>query len=807
MIKNQKTKLTTNKSKINNIDMLLNQINIPVALIDSAGDLKFYNHYFYALYDNQNTAQQPQNYFDFLKKAGAPIPFKASLFGTKAHLSPVLLEQQLNPNKKVIYQWRAHPLSNDLYLIIGEDVTTIMNQQKRNRLLNDSIIDLIPNHYILWKDKNSTYLGCNKALSDSLGLSSPKDIIGKTDYDLPTTKEQNEAFIADDQEVMRTKTPKLNIEETQTLPDKTTRVLMTSKTPLFDEHNQVCGVLAIYSDITERKKIETELKLAKERAEVASIAKTAFLENMRHDIRTPLTGIVGFSELMKSEAENAKFIEYTDNLIASSHALLELMDEVMEAIRIGAGETPLHQCKFSLQKTLQHVVNLNKAKANSKGVQFDFKYDQSIPKYIIGDHVRIHRIALELVANALNFTNDGTVTLKAELAKAINQQLIIKISVIDTGIGIPKEKQNIIFQQFNRLNPSYQGRYKGTGLGLSIIKQFVDEIDAEIYVDSTPEKGSTFDCIIPVKKPLLDDDEHVDKQFDEPNLNQNIKKPSRLHTLNLNESQQKDHHVLIVEDSLVAQTVAKAMLSQCGCTISIAETGQQAQMMWQNNQFDLIFMDIGLPDMDGYEVTHYIRLNEASWNKSHTPIVALTAHIGAESKKKCIEAGMNAILSKPLSKEDCIQTLDTFIPSRTTKMTEEQLKYAKELPDDEDQLFKLDHLPVLDIETGIETTGSHEMLQQMVELMVDHTLEDDLRLLTQAYQNDDWGQLQNIAHKIKGGVVYVGALKLQLACQYLERYYKAGQKKHLKKLYEQIIQVSKETISEFNNYLKLHKDS
>ena len=414
--------------------------------------------------------------------------------------------------------------------------------------------------------------------------------------------------------------------------------------------------------------------------------------------------------------------------------------------------------------------------------------------------MRIHRIALELVANALNFTDHGAVTLKVELAKEENRELIIKISVIDTGIGIPREKQNIIFQQFKRLNPSYQGIYKGAGLGLSIIKQFIDEIDAEIYVNSTPKEGSTFSCIIPVKKPLIENDEFIDNQFDSSDLTPDSGALPKPQFIDKTCDKKNIHNVLIVEDSIIAQSIAKAMLSQCYCNVSIAETGIQAQEMWLKNQYDLIFMDIGLPDIDGYEVTHFIRLKEAS-TKNHTPIVALTAHIGSESKKRCIDAGMNAVLSKPLTKDECIKVLDSFIPSRVNAMNNEQALYAKDLPNDDQELFNLTEFPILDIEQGIETTGGEEMLKQMIELMLNKTLENDLKELTDAHQNKDWEKVQKMAHKIKGGIVYVGAIKLKMACQYLERYYKAGNRKHLEKLYEQVINVSNETISEFKNHL------
>ena len=227
---------------------------------------------------------------------------------------------------------------------------------------------------------------------------------------------------------------------------------------MSNKQGKITGLLGISIDISDRKKIETELHRAKELAEAASQAKTEFLENMRHDIRTPLTGIVGFSDIIKSEADNPNIKEYADNLIASSHALLDLMDEVLEAIRVSSGEIPKLKKKFILNHIVQHAMDLNKAKAASKRLDFSMEFDKEIPQYLIGDSVRIHRIVLELLANALNFTDSGSVKLTVTLASRQNREIIIKLMVQDSGMGIPKDKQQEIFLHFKRLTPSYKGR-------------------------------------------------------------------------------------------------------------------------------------------------------------------------------------------------------------------------------------------------------------------------------------------------------------------------------------------------------------
>uniref|UniRef100_UPI0026216CB7 response regulator n=1 Tax=uncultured Legionella sp. TaxID=210934 RepID=UPI0026216CB7 len=516
------------------------------------------------------------------------------------------------------------------------------------------------------------------------------------------------------------------------------------------------------------------------------------------------TGIVGFADLLKMESDNPHIKEYSENLVASSHALLDLLDEVLEAIRVSSGEIPKLKKKFSLEKTLNQVIELNRARSLEKKLALTLNMDKSIPKYLIGDKVRLHRVALELVANALNFTDNGFVTLNALLAKQDEGKLVLKLIVEDSGIGIPKDKQHEIYIQFKRLTPSYQGIYKGVGLGLSVVKQFIDELGGEIYVDSEVRRGTTFTCLIPLQEPLLDDASGIDSEMEqsvdtplETTYAQEIKPSVEL-------NQCHAFRVLVVEDNPIAQTVAKAILSQLRCDTDIAETGKKAVELWKNGQYNLIFMDIGLPDMDGYEVTHHIRLHEIT-KKTHSPIIALTAHAGDENKQRCIEAGMNAVLTKPLTAQSCTDILDAFIPGyHQQNNTPQEITHRSELPQNDGSLFDLTPYPILDVEGGTKATGTLAVLTEMLHFMVHDSLIPDVSLMKQAHDAMDWDTVQKIAHKIKGGAVYVGTVKIKMACQYLEQYWKSGQCELMEPLYQQTIKVIDESIKEINLWLKSH---
>ena len=367
-----------------------------------------------------------------------------------------------------------------------------------------NLLESLPSH-VFWKDSEGFYLGCNSIFARSMGLKKASDIVGKSDYDLPVSIESSDLYRADDKKIIKSKQARINIEEKQIFDDGAEAFLLTSKTPIFNNEKEVVGVLGVYSDITELKKAQASLLTAKNRAETANKAKSEFLENMRHDIRTPLSGIIGFADIIKHEVKDTNIKEYVDNLVASSHSLMDFLNGVLEAINVSTGDVPLLKKKFSLKNKLQEVIRLNKANAKHKKLQLDFNYDQSLPDYLLGDGTRLHRIALELVNNALSFTKKGQVSLSAKLAKDSDGYAIVKIEVQDTGMGIPIEKQQEIYIQFKRLTPSYEGIYKGSGLGLSIAKRFVEDMGAELYVESEVGVGSKFTGVFKFKKPLLNE--------------------------------------------------------------------------------------------------------------------------------------------------------------------------------------------------------------------------------------------------------------------------------------------------------------
>jgi PAS domain S-box-containing protein len=368
-----------------------------------------------------------------------------------------------------------------------------------------NIVDNLP-HYIFWKDNKSKFLGSNVLFARAAGFASPSMLIGKDDFDMPWYLRAKE-YIRIDQTIMSSGEAQIGFEEEQPQQDGSIATMLVSKVPMFDQNHDVIGLIGIYMDITDRKQIEHSLLEAKIKAETANQAKTEFLKNMRHDIRTPLNGIIGFAELIKEEDDLSLVKEYAGDLVKSSNALLEYMNEILEVVRITSGEEPMLKQKFDLFVKLESVVDLLRAKAASKKLFFDFEFDASIPRYLVGDPKRTHRIALELLANAITFTEKGYVKLKLAAEQIHDQQCILRLEVEDTGIGIPEEKQQDIFTQFSRLSPAYRGVHKGLGLGLSIVKEFVDELQGEIYVTKGHNKGTRFTCLLPMQIALIQNKE------------------------------------------------------------------------------------------------------------------------------------------------------------------------------------------------------------------------------------------------------------------------------------------------------------
>ncbi len=672
----------------------------------------------------------------------------------------------------------------------------IVEDQKNEISQLKNIIDDLPGD-IYWKrcvgDK-LIYSGMNRTGTDSLHTMGFRwkinDILGKTDDNL-FDKKTADTFIKNDWEVIHEGVARTK-EETAILPSGKKIIQLSTKRPLLNKEGHIIGVAGVSIDITELKETQSALQIALEKAKAASYAKTEFLENMRHDIRTPLSGIVGCARIIQSKPNDPETVsEYAKDLVLSSESLLNFLNRILEGIKVATGEMPLLKKKFDFKKNIQAIIDLNKSLAAKKNLALTLEVDEEIPPYLIGDPVRLQRIILELVTNALRFTQQGNIDVEIKLKKRETQQDVIEIKVRDTGIGISRDKQDEIFTRFTRLTPAHQGIYKGLGLGLSIVKQLVDDLGGEIYVESQLKQGTTFTCLIPFQEPLIMDNVGVE-DISVPNKRISCKNASDIFTFakqahqNINIGQKK---ILLVEDDKLAAKIAESILTELNCVVDIAPDARTALQRTQEQDYHLILMDIGLPDMDGIALTHRIRLQQ--WQRTDTtPIIGLTAHIDIENRQRCLDAGMNTVILKPFKKETAIELLKAFVPESNLCQVSSSTEIRPITG------------AVLDIDAMKTILKNEELIKDCVHLMI-IGLKKDLIELPRLHQSANWQAIREIAHRRQGGATYCGAQRLEQACKQIDDYLREnGPNGQTNTLYRQLIQEMETAKTVCEDYIK-----
>jgi len=328
-------------------------------------------------------------------------------------------------------------------------------------------------------------------------------VIGKTDEDF-FDDETTHRYRVHDEEVLKTGKEVVQ-EETVTLPNGEQLIQLSLKRPLRNSKGDIIGVIGNTVDITHLKKVEADLRLAKEKAERADKAKLEFIRNMEHDIRTPFNGIWMLAELLAEAETDSEKKESLEMIAGAGKELLDLCEGILDFARMQTGALPVLEQKFNFAEMIEKISKIEMPALKNKALAFNLHYDPSIPKWLVGDTHRLSRILINLLSNAIKFTHQGQITLTARLAKLDDEKnnAIIHFSIEDTGIGMSAEHQAFIYEKFTRLTPSNTGHYKGLGLGLCAVKQFMTELSGEIEVTSEAGKGTIFTCTIPLKLPLV----------------------------------------------------------------------------------------------------------------------------------------------------------------------------------------------------------------------------------------------------------------------------------------------------------------
>ncbi|MFL5762719.1 MAG: response regulator [Bacteroidia bacterium] len=501
-----------------------------------------------------------------------------------------------------------------------------------------------------------------------------------------------------------------------------------------DDKGNVLGVVIVARDVTDQKRIATELLEAKVFAELATeiaeeakskaenatlIAEAAvkskqqFLSNMSHEIRTPMNAIIGFTKVVLKTELSLKQREYINAIKLSGDALIVLINDILDLAKVDAGKMTFARVPFKLSFSISAMLHLFETKIQEKNLELIKEYDNTIPEVLVGDPVRLHQIILNLVGNAVKFTSKGRITVSVKMIMEEDEFVCIEFSVKDTGIGIPESKLGNIFDDFQQATSGTSRIYGGTGLGLAIVKQLVEGQGGSTNVQSRVGHGSTFSFVLEFLKTNSKVDVETDPGVELVDGIKNVK-------------------ILVVEDIPLNQLLMRTLLEEFGFEMDIAANGKIALEQLNKNTYDIILMDLQMPEMNGFETTEYIR-NKLN---SKLPIIALTADVTTVDIEKCMAAGMNDYISKPIDDK----LLYSKLLKHLKKPEQKKSSVLIDLPKEKTMYVDLTQL-------AKRTRSKPALMADMITIYLEQT-PLLLETMKQALEHSDWISLRAAAHKM-----------------------------------------------------------
>jgi len=503
-----------------------------------------------------------------------------------------------------------------------------------------------------------------------------------------------------------------------------------------DESGNVLGVVVVARDITEQKRIANELTEAKVFAELATAiaedakskaesaaqiaenavkSKQQFLSNMSHEIRTPMNAIIGFTKVVLKTELSDKQREYLMAIKMSGDALIVLINDILDLAKVDAGKMTFEKTPFKMASSLSAMLHLFETKIHEKNLVLIKEYDNRIPQVLVGDPVRLHQIILNLMSNAVKFTNQGHITVNVHLLSEDEENVTIEFSISDTGIGIAKNKLTNIFENFQQASSATSRLYGGTGLGLAIVKQLVEKQGGSIRVKSKINEGSSFSFILNFQK-----------------TSSETKTGAYIEEL---DTELKNIKVLVVEDIPLNQLLMKTLLDDFGFERDMAANGKIAIEKLQSNVYDIILMDLQMPEMNGFEATEYIRKKM----NSKIPIIALTADVTTVDLEKCKAVGMNDYIAKPVDERVLYSKIVGLVRKPEVILTNEN---------NEDVTNQIKKLKCIDLAyLNRRTKSNPTLMMEVISLYLEQT-PPLIQAMKQSFQDKDWNLLQSAVHKM-----------------------------------------------------------